>query len=159
MFNIGDKIVYPMHGAGIIEKIEEKVILDEKREYFVVKIPVGDMKVMIPIDNIVEIGVRPVVNAEQIEIMLNVLKEDPSEMPDNWNRRYRENMELLKKGDLCDVAGVVRNLMIVDKEKGLSTGERKMLATAKQILMSELILVRGIGNEEATEIVDSAVFK
>ncbi len=159
MFNIGDKIVYPMHGAGIIEKIEEKVILDEKREYFVVKIPVGDMKVMIPIDNIKEIGVRPVVDMEQIECVVSVLEEGPSQMPDNWNRRYRENMELLKKGDICDVAGVVRNLMVVDKEKGLSTGERKMLATAKQILISELILVKDISNEEATEIVDSAVFK
>jgi len=159
MFNIGDKVVYPMHGAGIIEEIEEKVILDEKRKYFIMRIPVGDMKVMIPIDNIDEIGVRNVVDKEEVEKVLVILEDEPSQMPDNWNRRYRENMEILKKGNIRDVAAVVRNLMIVDKLKGLSTGERKMLSTAKQILISELILAKEINTEEATEIVNSAVFK
>ena len=159
MFNIGDRVVYPMHGAGIIEEIEEKVILDEKRKYFIMRIPVGDMKVMIPIDNIDEIGVRNVVGNEEVEKVLKILTEEPSQMPDNWNRRYRENMEILKKGNIRDVAAVVRNLMIVDKLKGLSTGERKMLSTAKQILISELILAKEINTEEATEIVNSAVFK
>ena len=159
MFNIGDRVVYPMHGAGIIEEIEEKVILEEKRKYFIMRIPVGDMKVMIPIDNIEEIGVRNVVDAEEVEKVLVILEDEPSQMPDNWNRRYRENMDILKKGNIRDVAAVVRNLMIVDKLKGLSTGERKMLSTAKQILISELILAKEINTEEATEIVNSAVFK
>lgn len=159
MFNIGDKIVYPMHGAGIIEEIEEKNILGEVREYYIMKIPFGDMKVMIPLDNIDEIGVRGVISPEEFPRVLNVLGQCISSMPDNWNRRYRENMEKLKTGNIYDVAEVVRNLMVADRQKGLSTGERKMLSNAKQILISEIILVKDIDHEAANEIIHQSVFK
>ncbi len=158
MFNIGDKVVYPMHGAGIIEKIEEKNILGEKRKYYIMKIPIGEMKVMVPLDNIEEIGIRNVVSGNQIDMVWQLLKDTASDMPDNWNRRYRENMEKLKSGDIFEVAKVVRNLMLADREKGLSTGERKMLTNAKQILISELVLAKDLDENTVTELVNDAVF-
>ena len=127
MFNIGDKIVYPMHGAGIIEAIEEKEILGEKQKYYVMRIPIGDMKVMIPLKNIKDIGVRQVAGDDEITEVLNILRGEKSKMSANWNRRYRANMEKIRSGNIFQVADVVRNLTIRDKEKGLSTGERKML--------------------------------
>ncbi len=158
MFNIGDKVVYPMHGAGIIEKIEEKDILGEKRKYYIMRIPIGEMKVMVPLDNIDEIGIRNVITGNEIDRVWDLLKDSASDMPDNWNRRYRENMEKLKSGDIFEVAMVVRNLMLSDKEKGLSTGERKMLTNAKQILISELVLAKDIDENEVLELVNDAVF-
>ena len=142
MFNIGDKIVYPMHGAGVIEAIEEKEILGEKQKYYVMRMPIGDMKVMIPLKNIDEIGVRKVAGSEEIEQVINILKGEKSKMSFNWNRRYRANMEKIKTGNIFQVAEVVRNLSIRDKEKGLSTGERKMLENAKLILVSEIVLAK-----------------
>lgn len=158
MFNIGDKVVYPMHGAGVIEEIEEKNILGENRKYYIMKIPIGEMKVMVPMENIDEIGIRNVVTPVEIEDVIMLLKNPPSDMPDNWNRRYRENMDRLKSGNIYEVATVVRNLMLADKEKGLSTGERKMLANAKQILISELVLSKNIKEETAVDLVNDAVF-
>lgn len=158
MFNIGDKVVYPMHGAGIIEKIEEKDILGEKRKYYIMRIPIGEMKVMVPLDNIDEIGIRNVISGSEIDRVWSLLKDSASNMPDNWNRRYRENMEKLKSGDIFEVAMVVRNLMLADKEKGLSTGERKMLTNAKQILISELVLAKDLNEESVMELVNDAVF-
>lgn len=157
MFVIGDKIVYPMHGAGIIEEIEEKQILGEVRKYYVLRVPYGDMKIMIPIDSSEEIGVRSVISAEELAEVIKVLSADSTEMSSNWNRRYRENMEKLKTGDIYNVAEVVRNLMRTDKEKKLSTGEKKMLSNAKQILISEIILVKNIDPESAENIINSAV--
>lgn len=158
MFNIGDKVVYPMHGAGIIEEIEEKDILGQKRKYYIMKIPIGEMKVMIPLDNIDEIGVRTVISENEIDYVMSLLEDSASEMPDNWNRRYRENMDKLKSGDIFEVAKVVRNLMISDQEKGLSTGERKMLTNAKQILVSELVLAKNMDEESVVELINKAVF-
>lgn len=158
MFKIGDKVVYPMHGAGIIDKIEERKILDSTREYYIMRIPFGDMKVMIPVDNITEIGVRGIVSEGQIDSVMELLGECITQMPDNWNKRYRENMIKLKSGDVFQVSEVVRNLMISEKEKGLSTGERKMLLNAKQILISEIVLVRSIDIEQAEEQIAEAVF-
>ncbi|MDI3481026.1 MAG: CarD family transcriptional regulator [Tepidanaerobacteraceae bacterium] len=156
MFNIGDKIVYPMHGAGIIEAIEEREILGERQKYYVMRMPMGDMKVMIPINNIKEIGVRQVAGEEEIQEMLNVLRGEKSKMSSNWNRRYRANMEKIKSGNIFQVAEVVRNLALREKEKGLSTGERKMLENAKHILMSEIVLSKSIGEEEALQLIESA---
>lgn len=157
MFVIGDRIVYPMHGAGIIEEIEEKQILGEIRKYYILKVPCGDMKIMIPIESSREIGVRAVISAEEIRGVLAVLRAESTEMSNNWNRRYRENMEKLKTGDIYNVAEVVRNLMRTDKEKKLSTGEKKMLSNAKQILISEIILVKDIDHESAENIINSTV--
>ncbi len=158
MFEIGDKVVYPMHGAGIIETIEKRTILGSTREYYVMKIPFGDMKVMIPVDNTEEIGVRTIVTEEKIKEVLRALRLEITSMPDNWNKRYRENMTKLKSGDIMQVTEVVRNLMLSEREKGLSTGERKMLLNAKQILISEIVLVREIDIKEAESQVEEAVF-
>jgi len=156
MFNIGDKIVYPMHGAGVIEAIEEKEILGERQKYYVMRMPIGNMKVMIPIKNIKEIGVRQVVGDDEVEEVLNILRGEKSKMSSNWNRRYRANMEKIKSGNIFQVAEVVRNLAIREKEKGLSTGERKMLENAKHILASEIVLSKSIDEKNALQLIESA---
>jgi CarD family transcriptional regulator len=154
MFNIGDKIVYPMHGAGVIEAIEEKEILGERQKYYIMKMPIGDMKVMIPLKSVKEIGLREVITPNEIDKVMSVLKAETTKMSHNWNRRYRANLEKIKSGDIYEVAEVVRNLMSRDKEKGLSTGERKMLENARQILISELVLSQGTIPEDPESIID-----
>jgi CarD family transcriptional regulator len=157
MFVIGDRIVYPMHGAGIIEAVEERRILGETRRYYILNIAFGDMKIMIPCDSSDLIGVREVITADEIINVMKVLSMDSTEMSDNWNRRYRENMAKLKTGETCRVAEVVRNLMRIDRVKKLSTGEKKMLANAKQILISELILAVNEGAAELESRIEKAV--
>ncbi len=157
MFSIGDKVVYPMHGAGIIEAIEEKEILGKKRKYYIMRMPLGDMKVMIPLDSVEDIGLRDIISLTEVEQVMAVLNDDISKMPKNWNRRYRANMDRIKSGDIYEVAAVVRNLMLRDKEKGLSTGERKMLANAKQILVSELVLARELDEESVEELINTTI--
>lgn len=154
VFKLGDRVVYPMHGAGVIEAIEEKEILGARQKYYIMKLPLGDMRVMIPLDNASNIGIRGVVNGEEIDHVLVVLKQEETAMPTNWNQRYRANLEKMRSGDILAVAEVVRNLMKRDQEKGLSTGERKMLDTARQILISELILVKQIEEESATRLIE-----
>lgn len=153
MFNIGDRIVYPMHGAGIIENVEIKEILGEKRRYFIMRMPIGDMKVMVPVDNVEDVGVREIIDRDEMDRVIDVLRGDRGAMPQNWNRRYRQNMDRIKSGDIYEIAAVVRNLMLLDMEKGLSTGERKMLNDAKQMLISEMVLVCNLSLEEVEELV------
>ena len=148
MFRVGDMIAHPMHGAGIIEKIEEKKIDGCTRQYYVLKMPAGGMVVMIPKESCEAIGVRPIVDSETAESLMHLMSEIEADMTSNWNRRYRENMQRLKSGDLIEVARVVKGLMTRDTEKGLSTGERKMLHSAKQILISELVLSQKKSYEE-----------
>lgn len=157
MYTVGDKVVYPMHGAGVIEKIEEKKILGEIRKYYILKLPCGDMKVMIPVESCSNVGVRQIISEEELKGVLSILREDSSDMPSNWNRRNRENMDKLKTGNIIEVAEVVRNLVRMDREKKLSTGEKKMLSNAKQILLSEIILVRDIEQNEANDIINGAI--
>ncbi len=157
MFSIGDKIVYPMHGAGIIEAIEEKEILGEIRRYYIMKMPIGDMKVMVPVDNAEEVGIREVIDDNEIKEVFTVLKGEQSKMPQNWNRRYRINMDRIRSGDIYEIAAVVRNLMIRDEEKGLSTGERKMLNSAKQMLVSEIVLAIDTDQEEVEKLINKAI--
>lgn len=148
MYNVGDRIVYPMHGAGIIESIEERVILGRKQNYYVLKMPLGDMKVMIPINSVGDIGIRQVIGTHDVDRVFAVLGEHNVNVNTNWNKRYRENMVKIKSGDIFAVADVVRSLMLREKEKGLSTGERKMLNSARQILVSELILAKDSSQNE-----------
>lgn len=157
MFHIGDKVAYPMHGAGIIEAIEEQEVLGEKREYYIMKMPIGELKVMIPIRSVKEIGLRQIVDDDGINKVFEILKGESTKMSSNWNRRYRANMEKIKSGDIFEVAEVVRNLSLREKEKGLSTGERKMLENSKQILISEIVLAKNIKEEEATDIIGRLV--
>ncbi len=154
MFEVGDKIVYPNHGAGTIVDIEEKEILGEKKQYYVMQLPIGEMKVMIPKSNVQEIGLRSVVNEDIIPHVYEVLAGEQSEMSQNWNRRFRANTEKIKTGDIFEVAEVVRNLTIRDIIKGLSTGEKKMLGNSRQILISELVLVLDKSKEEIEESID-----
>ncbi|MCR2045577.1 CarD family transcriptional regulator [Anaerosalibacter massiliensis] len=157
MFDIGDRIVYPMHGAGIIVAIEEREILDEKKKYYIMKMPIGDMKVMVPVDNVGDIGIREIVENDDIDRVFAVLSGNQTKMPQNWNRRYRINMDKIKSGNIFEIASVVRNLMIRDREKGLSTGERKMLNSAKQMLVSEIVLAKDIDQEETERLIDEAI--
>ena len=156
MFNIGDKIVYPMHGAGIIDSIEEKDILGEKQSYYILSMP-GEVKVMVPIDKAEQVGVRNIIDKSSADKVFSLLSQDETEMDKNWNKRYRDNMEKLKSGDIYEIADVVRNLSFKQKEKGLSTGEKKMLVNAKQILVSELVLAEQSNKDEMEELVDSKI--
>ncbi len=156
MFNVGDKIVYPMHGAGTIDSIEEKDILGEKQAYYIIKMP-GEVKVMIPTNKADQVGVRNVINKEEASKVMTILGENETEMSQNWNKRYRDNMDKMKSGDIYEVADVVRNLSFKQKEKGLSTGEKKMLSNAKQILVSELVLAEHASQEEVEKLVDNKI--
>ncbi|NLW17577.1 MAG: CarD family transcriptional regulator [Firmicutes bacterium] len=154
MFKLGDRVVYPMHGAGIIEAIEEKEVLGEKQKYYILRLPLGDMRVMIPLRNANDIGIREVVSEDCLQEALSILQDEETEMPSNWNQRFRSTLEKIRSGDIKPVAEVMRNLVRRDQEKGLSTGERKMLDAARQIFISELILVRDMEEEAATRLVD-----
>lgn len=157
MFNIGDKVVYPNHGAGTIVGIETKNILGKDNKYYIMKLPIGEMKVMVPVDKVEEIGLRNVISAEEADEVLNLLRDEKSKMSHNWNRRFRRNMEKIKTGDIYEVAEVVRNLTIRDNEKGLSTGEKKMLNNSRQILVSELVLAKDMEREEVEELIDNLI--
>ena len=139
MFNVGDKVVYPMHGAGEIISIEERDILDESQTYYIIKMP-GEVTAMVPTSKAEEIGVRNIIDKDSADKVIHVLEQESTEMSMNWNKRYRDNMEKMKTGNIYEVADIVRNLSFKQKEKGLSTGEKKMLLNAKQILVSELVL-------------------
>lgn len=157
LFQIGDKVVHPMHGAGIVESIVQKKVNGVMRDYYVLKLPVRAMVVMIPTENSEEIGVRPIVDREQADRVLEEIGSLQVEMTQNWNRRYRENMERLKSGDLFQVACVVKGLMLRDVDRGLSTGERKMLHSAKQILISELVLSQNTSYEDVEARINTAL--
>ena len=156
MFKVGDKIVYPMHGAGVIDSIEEKEILGEKQSYYILKMP-GEVKVMVPISKASDIGVRSVIDKAEAGKVLEVLEANETEMSNNWNKRYKENMEKMKSGSIYEVADVVRNLSYKQKEKGLSTGEKKMLNNAKQILVSELVLAEHASENEVENLVENKI--
>ena len=156
MFNVGDHIVYPMHGAGTIDAIEEKDILGEKQSYYILRMP-GEVKVMVPTSKAEEIGVRGIVDKQTADKVFSVLEENSTEMSLNWNKRYRDNMDKIKSGDIYEVADVVRNLSFKQKEKGLSTGEKKMLLNAKQILVSELVLAEQVSQDEIEGLIDNKI--
>lgn len=157
MFQVGDKIVHPMHGAGVIDGIVENKVNGILRSYYVLKLPIGGMMVMIPTENCVEIGVRPIIDKEQGDEVIKAISKIEVEMDQNWNRRYRDNMSRLKSGDLLEVAHVVKGLMLRDVTRGLSNGERKMLHSAKQILISELVLSQSSSYEEIEERINRAL--
>ena len=157
MSQVGDKIVHPMHGAGVVDSIVSKKVNGVVREYYLLKIPVGGMLVMIPTTNSEEIGVRPVVNSAEADRIIASIPDIEVDMTANWNRRYRENMLRLKSGDLTEVARVVKGLALRDTDRGLSTGERKMLHSAKQILISELVLSQNTSYEDVEARINTAL--
>lgn len=157
MYHIGDKVVYPMHGAGIIDGIEEKEILGEIKLYYVLKLPLKSMKVMLPVDNVQSIGLRDVIDYAMMEQVIDIFRQKDATIQLNWNRRYRANLEKVKSGDIMEVAEVVKDLLTMDREKGLSTGERKMLSSSKQILVSELVLASDQSEKDVEKIINDAM--
>ena len=157
MFQVGDKIVHPMHGAGVIDSIVTKKVNGVVRDYYILKLPVGGMLVMIPTSNSEEIGVRPVVDKDEADRLIASMPDIEVDMTQNWNRRYRENMMRIKSGDLLEVAKVVKGLMLRDVDRGLSTGERKMLHSAKEILISELVLSQNTSYEDVEARINTAL--
>ncbi len=154
-FEIGDNVVYPHHGAGQVLKKEQKEIFGEKREYLTIKILHNDMTVMVPCENAGKAGLRRVIDEETVKKVLDVLSDDISEMPKNWNRRFKHNRDKIKTGDIYELAEVVRNLAIREAEKGLSTGEKQMFTRAKKILASELMYALEMEEEEAEAHLDT----
>ncbi len=157
MYTIGDHVVYPMYGAGVIEGIEEKEIMGQKQEYYIMKMPIGNMCVMIPVLNVAALGIRDVIDEAEANRVLEEFKAAQSDDNANWNKRYRENMTRIKSGSAEEVAGVVKSLMVRDRTRGLSTGERKMLSSAKQILISEIVLAKKMEQTSLEEMMDRIV--
>lgn len=157
MYKIGDKVSYPMHGAGIIQKIEDRIVLSETRSYYIIHIEHGNMSVMVPVKGCEEVGLRPIVPESELKKVYETLKAESSVMDDNWNRRNRDNMERLKTGKLDDVAGVIRDLTRVDRVKKLSTGEKKMLSNAKNILASEMAMVLNKSEDDIIAMIEEAI--
>ncbi|GAC1437968.1 MAG: RNA polymerase-binding transcription factor CarD [Solirubrobacteraceae bacterium] len=153
-FELGDNVVYPHHGAGKVQGKEIKEIFGEKREYLTIKILHNDMTVMVPTENAALAGLRRVIDEETVQKVLNVLRDNVSEMPKNWNRRFKHNRDKIKTGDIYELAEVVRNLALRESEKGLSTGEKQMFTRAKKILASELIYALDKDEEEAEAYLD-----
>src|SRR6201997_1242915 len=150
-FEIGDNVVYPHHGAGKVIRKELKEILGERREYLTIKILHNDMTVMVPTENAALAGLRRVIDEETVQEVLGVLRDDCSDMPKNWNRRFKHNRDKIKTGDIYELAEVVRNLSLRESEKGLSTGEKQMFTRAKKILASELMYALEMNEEEVDE--------
>ena len=159
MFRKGDTVVHPEHGAAVIQELREKEFLGEKRTYLVLRVAYGDLTLMVPADNVEEVGLREVINDEEVEEVFAVLRKKEARMPTNWSRRFKNHVEKLKSGDIYQVAEVVRNLSIRDKDKGLSAGEKRMLTKARQILVSELTFAIGVTEEEAEAKLDEALLK
>ena len=157
LYQVGDKIVHPMHGAGIIDAIVRKKMNGVTRDYYNLKLPTGNMMVLIPTDHTEQIGVRPVVDPQRADELLLSMQGIEVDMTQNWNHRHRENMIRLKSGDLLEVARVVKSLMIREAARGLSTGERKMLHNAKTILISELVLSKESSFEDMEACVNRAL--
>jgi CarD family transcriptional regulator len=153
-FECGDHVVYPHHGAGMVLKKEMRKMFGEEREYLTIKILHNDMTVMVPCANAGIAGLRRIIDEEMVKKVLAVLTDDLSEMPKNWNRRFKHNRDKIKTGDINELAEVVRNLAIREHEKGLSTGEKQMYTRAKKILASELMYALEKSEEEAEAYLD-----
>jgi len=157
MFSLGDKVVYPMHGAGIIESMESKEVLGETKNYYVLKMPIGEMKLMIPVDNVNNIGLRNIIDEDTVDEVIKILKQGAVLSDSNWNKRFRDNMLKMKTGNIFEVAEVVRDLTFRDREKGLSSGEKKMLISAKQMVTSEIALSTNEDGAGVQEFLDKII--
>ena len=155
LYEVGDKVVYPHHGAGKILKKELKEVLGQRREYLTIQILYNDMTVMVPTENADKAGLRKVIGEETVDEVLAVLRDDGTQMPKNWNRRFKHNRDKIKTGDIFELAEVVRNLSIRDIDKGLSTGEKQMFGRAKKILASELMYAREMEEQEAVDFLEN----
>ncbi|TML28117.1 MAG: CarD family transcriptional regulator [Actinobacteria bacterium] len=157
MYKVGDKVVYPHHGAGTVVKKEKRDVLGEKREYLTIKILHNDMTVNVPAENAEKVGLRKVIGEDMVKVVVKALTGGGTQMPKNWNRRFKHNRDKMKTGDILELAEVVRNLSLRDHEKGLSTGEKQMFVKAKKILASELMYAKDMDEEEAAEWLDDVL--
>jgi len=157
LYKIGDKVVYPHHGAGTVVKKEKRDVLGEKREYLTIKILHNDMTVNVPSENAEKVGLRKVIGEDMVKVVVKALTGGGTQMPKNWNRRFKHNRDKMKTGDILELAEVVRNLSLRDSEKGLSTGEKQMFVKAKKILASELMYAKDMDEEEAAEWLDGVL--
>lgn len=157
MFSKGDMVVYPMYGAGIIEGLEKKVIDGKDNTYYVLRIPIGDLKIMVSVTSAENIGIRKIMPSNELVEVIGSVKIRPIKTHENWNQRYKENMEKIKTGSLCETAEVFRNLRQRERERGLSSAEKKMLTNVKQIILSEIILSHNIERIEAEEILEKII--
>ena len=154
-FECGDNVVYPHHGAGKVLKKEARTMFGQERIYLEIKILHNDMTVMVPSENAAKAGLRRVIDEETVKKVLGVLGDECSEMPKNWNRRFKHNRDKIKTGDIYELAEVVRNLAVREHQKGLSTGEKQMFTRAKKILASELMYALEMDETEAEEHLDN----
>ncbi|MFA6448022.1 MAG: CarD family transcriptional regulator [bacterium] len=158
MFRIGDKILHPLHGVGLIEAITDQQVLGRDHKYYMVSLSMKNMKIMVPVESADEIGVRRIIKTEVIdEVLMDLKSKKTSEMPANWNRRYKHNLEKIKTGDVHEVAEVLRNLYLKDRKKGLSMGEKKMLDNAMQLLVGEISSAKKVTFEKAKAYVVEAL--
>jgi CarD family transcriptional regulator len=157
LYKVGDKVVYPHHGAGTVVKKEKREVLGEKREYLTIKILHNDMTVNVPSENAEKVGLRKVIGEDMVKVVVKALTGGGTQMPKNWNRRFKHNRDKMKTGDILELAEVVRNLSLRDHEKGLSTGEKQMFVKAKKILASELMYAKDMDEEEAAEWLDGVL--
>ncbi|MDX6396728.1 MAG: CarD family transcriptional regulator [Gaiellaceae bacterium] len=157
MFEVGDKVVYPHHGAGTVVKKEKREVLGQTREYLTIQILHNDMTVNVPVENAEQVGLRTVIDEDLVNTVVKALTAGESEMPKNWNRRFKHNRDKMKTGDIFELAEVVKNLNLRDHEKGLSTGEKQMFVKAKKILASELMYAKAVDEEEAAEWLDGVL--
>ncbi|MBR2214502.1 MAG: CarD family transcriptional regulator [Selenomonadaceae bacterium] len=139
MLRVGDKIFYPMHGAGVIDGVEHCEVMGEEKSYYVLKLPIGNLKVMIPQDNADNVGIRDIMNPEQVKSVMAVFASPPDKPVGSWNKRFQAHLDRMKSGDPADVAAVARNLLLQDRQRKVSSGERRLLDLSKQILVSELV--------------------
>jgi CarD family transcriptional regulator, regulator of rRNA transcription len=157
LYKVGDKVVYPHHGAGTVVKKENREVLGQKREYLTIKILHNDMTVNVPSENAEKVGLRKVIDEDMVVVVLKALTGGGTQMPKNWNRRFKHNRDKMKTGDILELAEVVRNLSLRDHEKGLSTGEKQMFVKAKKILASELMYAKTMDEEEAGAWLDDVL--
>ncbi|HYH27681.1 MAG TPA: CarD family transcriptional regulator [Actinomycetota bacterium] len=153
----GQRVIYPHHGAAVIEDMTEKEFLGEKKKYLILRLAYGDLTLSLPVDSCEEVGLRDVVGKREVTKVMEVLREPETRMPTNWSRRYKTNIEKIKSGDIFQVAEVVRNLSIREREKGLSAGEKRMLHKARQILISELVFAVGSTEDKTVAMVDKVL--
>ena len=158
MFKVGDKLFHPLDGIGIIESTTEQEVLGRTMEYYVVNLTMKKMRIMVPVENAEEIGIRKIMQSDQIEEILTVLKSKRmSQMPSNWNRRYKYNLDKIKTGDIKEVAEVLKNLSLKEKKKGLSMGEKKMLENVRSLIVGEIVCSKNIDYDKAQTFIDEAL--
>jgi len=158
MYRVGDKILHPLHGVGVVSAITQQEVLGESKKYYVVNLSMRKMTIMIPVENADEIGVRRIIKSQVLDEVLESLKSrKTTDMPSNWNRRYKFNLDKIKTGDVHEVAEVLRNLYLKDKKKGLSMGEKKMLDNAMQLLLGEIVCAKRVTIDRARTYIMEAL--